>query len=133
MIEIQLLLAAIIASVTVWGFEILLFNKVGDKQLSIALLKKIGIDNYTLCEKALCKMLQFTIGLSFVIGHELFSELNNTDHFFISTIFGIAGILMARFAFSLLLNGYKKPTIAFPVFKKHEVYREISTFSFRIW
>lgn len=109
MAEIKLVLLALIATCLVQFFEtsvaILRHKNTHRNQLSFAFLNLIGIENYTICEKALCQMVQFTIGLAFISTYEMFGfELDSEGRFLIALTCGIISIFSVKSLFSMLIK-----------------------------
>jgi|GEM_PF-6466975 len=109
MSEIKLVLLALTVTCLVHFFEtstaILLHKNFDRKRLSFAFLNLIGIENYTVCEKALCQMVQFTIGLAFISAYEMSGfELDSERRFLVALICGIVGIFIVKSLFSMLIK-----------------------------
>ncbi|SDK02989.1 hypothetical protein [Flavobacterium noncentrifugens] len=109
MTEIKLVLLALTVTCLIQFFETstaILWHKTTNRnQLSSAFLNLIGIENYTICEKALCQMVQFTIGLAFISTYEMFGfELDSENRFLIALTCGIIGIFSVKSLFSMLIK-----------------------------
>jgi len=107
--EIKLLFTAVTATLILeFAYAFIAFfqpKKTIKPRLSIQFLNAFSIENYTFCEKALCKMVQVTIALSFISVYEITTfESAAETNFYSAVLFGIGGILMVKFLFSALLK-----------------------------
>jgi len=109
MTEIKLVLLALTVTCLVQFFEtsaaILWHKNIDQNKLSFAFLNLIGIQNYTICEKALCQMVQFTIGLAFITTYEMFGfELDSEGRFLLALTCGTIGIFIVKSLFLMLIK-----------------------------
>jgi len=107
--EVKLLFTAI-AATTILDFATMIIasfknKETGKVSLSKQFLNAFGIEHYTLCEKALCKMVVVTVALLFISVYEILNFENAAD-FSINTgiFFGVSGIVLSKFLFASLLK-----------------------------